>query len=762
MPRNAVVAHAIGPKSYPNAWCKKNVNEVFTFCYKSFLDPACETGRYTFGWSFERIGMLFRRIVRRWMWCAASFLPAFAFAASPAADRAAQRDAFRSALAAAAKPANADSRQWATLLRESHYPLYPYVELAALRAKLSTHTSAEIEAFLKRWPDTLAASDLRKAWLRELARRGDWTSFQTFYVNGNNDLDLQCDAMQARLARSEPVKGAFASDVQALWTGERDLPDACDPVIAAARAQGALTDADVWARIERSAEAGKAGAAGAAASLLAGANAADAQRIATTLRDPATQLAQAKNWTDTPRARDAVAWGLARYARRASAAAETLWADLQPRFRWDEAQKNRVLHAIALYRATSYSPDALARLKALPDAADDDATREWHVRVALAAGDFPETLAALDRLTDVQKADARWRYLRARVLGKLDRDAEAKPILADVAREANFHGFLAADWIDQPYAICADTLAGDARTESKLTQQSDLERAFEFRELGMLHDARREWNFAMGKLDGNERRLAADYAFRKGWYDRAVFAFSADPQTQRLYEQRFPLGMIDSVRKQSRDAGIDPAWAYGILRAESAWMTDARSSANAYGLMQLLPAVAKKVAKSLHLHFGNASDLFDPEFNIRLGTHYLAQMADAYQGSPWLASAAYNAGQAPVGRWLDARAALDPDFFIETIPYKETRDYVARVLAFSVIYDWRMNGKALSLSSRMPKIGQAYKAPDANTPRKAIACPKQPVETPEPPPPEEDAATPPAAVDTDSTTPATATDPNRH
>jgi len=696
--------------------------------------------------------MGFCRIARRWTWCVASFLPAVALAAAPAADRASQREAFRSALAAATKPANAESRHWAQLLRESHYPLYPYVELAALRAKLATHTNAEIDAFLKRWPDTLAASDLRKAWLRELARRGDWTSFQTFHLPADSELDLQCNALQARLSqpgfdKNPSDKNVFAKDAQALWTDARDLPSACDVVIAAARTQGALTDKDVWARIERSAEAGKVGAASAAASLLSGASAADAQRIAAALRDPAAQLAQAKSWTDTSRARDAVAWGLARYARRDSAAAETLWADLQPRFRWDDAQKNRVLHAIALYRATSYSPDALARLKALPDAADDDATREWRVRIALAGGDFPETLAALDRLTDVQKADARWRYLRARVLGKLGRDAEAKPILESVAREANFHGFLAADWLDQPYAICSDMLAGDANVEAKLAQQSDLERAFEFRELGMLHDARREWNFAMTKLDGNERRLAADYAYRKGWYDRAVFAFSADPQTQRLYEQRFPLGMVDALRKQSRDAGIDPAWAYGILRAESAWMTDARSSANAYGLMQLLPGVGKKLAKTLHLRFGSASDLFDPEFNVQLGTHYLAQMADAYQGSPWLASAAYNAGQAPVGRWLDARAAFDPDFFIETIPYKETREYVARVMAFSVIYDWRLNGKALSLSSRMPKVGQPYQVPDANTPRKAIACPKQAVETPETTPPKDegDDATPAAS-----------------
>ena len=305
---------------------------------------------------------------------------------------------------------------------------------------------------------------------------------------------------------------------------------------------------------------------------------------------------------------------------------------------------------------------------------------------------------------------------------KLDRPAEAAPLFADVAREANFHGFLAADWSDQPYTICPRTLAGDAKAEAALARQIDLQRAFEFRELGLLPEARREWDFAMDKLDAAQRRLAADLAYRRGWYDRAVFAYSADPDTQRLYEQRFPLGMEAHVKREARGVGIDPAWAYAIIRAESAWMTDAHSGADAWGLMQLLPGVAKQMAKAEGLPYANARDLFDPDLNVQLGTRFLGRMADKYDGSPWLASAAYNAGAAPVGRWLDARATLDPDFFIETIPYKETRDYVARVLAFSVIYDWRMNGKVLALSTRMPQVGQAYQAPTAQTPRKGVVC----------------------------------------
>ncbi len=164
--------------------------------------------------------------------------------------------------------------------------------------------------------------------------------------------------------------------------------------------------------------------------------------------------------------RDAIAYGLARYARRDSSSARNAVGEARlDIFKWDDAQKNRVLNALAVYRSTSYSPDALARLKALPTDAEDDTSREWHVRTALAIGDFKETLAALDDLSPPQQADSRWRYLRARVLTKLDRKSDAAPIFADVAREASFHGFLAADWIDEPYAICPRTLATDPAVE---------------------------------------------------------------------------------------------------------------------------------------------------------------------------------------------------------------------------------------------------------------------------------------------------------
>ncbi|NEL41894.1 MAG: lytic transglycosylase domain-containing protein, partial [Xanthomonas perforans] len=95
-----------------------------------------------------------------------------------------------------------------------------------------------------------------------------------------------------------------------------------------------------------------------------------------------------------------------------------------------------------------------------------------------------------------------------------------------------------------------------------------------------------------------------------------------------------------------------------------------------------------------------ATSLYEPDTNIAIGTAYLRQLLNTY-GLPYLTIAAYNAGPGPTGRWQSQRPNFEPDFWIETISYKETREYVARVLAFSVIYDWRLNGDMLPLSDRL-------------------------------------------------------------
>jgi soluble lytic murein transglycosylase len=118
------------------------------------------------------------------------------------------------------------------------------------------------------------------------------------------------------------------------------------------------------------------------------------------------------------------------------------------------------------------------------------------------------------------------------------------------------------------------------------------------------------------------------------------------------------------------------------------------------GLMQLMPATARQTAKKIGVTY-NYWDLIKPEHNIRLGSSYLEELLDQFEGNPILATAAYNAGPHRVKQWLSGHAATTPyDIWIETIPFQETRGYVQNVLSFSVIYNYRLGNQ----SPMLPKF----------------------------------------------------------
>lgn len=637
-------------------------------------------------------------------------------ASAVAAPTDAQRAAFRQAYAIAQQQGGDAWRAQAQELRD--YVLYPYLEAAALEHDLAALDLAHVQAYLSRHPGLIPADDLRRAFLGELARRQDWAGFLTLYRDGLGDA-LTCDALQARMAQGQPLE--FDRDLAALWQ-KPSLPNACDPVLAAAHDAGLLTPTRLWARIDRAVAAGADGTVAVLANWLPGRDAETARRLALALRDPAAAAEQASRWPDTPHHRQAAALALQRLARSDANQADKAWLTLRKHFHFSDEQHNDVLNALALFHATDFDEHALQRLAELPAAAQTDATREWRVRVALAKQDWRAVLRAIDALSPAQQRDGEWRYFRARALAELGKPAQAQQLYTALASEPTYFGFLAADRSDAPYALCPWTLNDDDARARMLRADPGIQRAFELFAVDLPRDARREWARALHGSDEATRRQAALLAYRRGWYDRAVFTFSSG-DALRLYEQRFPLASQDGVVPQAQQAGIDPSWAYAIARAESAWMSDAHSGADARGLMQLVPATGAQVARSYGLPWSGADSLYDPVVNVQLGTRYLAQMAQRYNGAPWLASAAYNAGPIKVDQWLAARGTLPPDVFTATIPYKETREYVARVMAFSVIYDWRLSGSAVPLNQRLTPIGTTYLPPVAGTVRKAVSCP---------------------------------------
>lgn len=627
----------------------------------------------------------------------------------------AQRAAFKQAYAAASQGGDA----WQPLAEGlKGYPLYPYLQAASLEHDLQLIDRPTVEAYLRQYPGLIPANDLRRDFLQELARRQDWTDFVAMYQPDLGDA-LSCYALQAQLAGG--AKLDFNRDLATLWAAPA-LPSACDPVLQAAYDQGLLTPERIWSRMDAAVEAGKAGTVSGMAKWLPPEDAQAAKNLALALNDPSAAATAAKQWPDTPRARQAATLALVRLARRQSGTADTAWQTLQGRFHFAPEQRDRILNALAVFHATDFDADALARLVNLPSSAQTSASREWRVRVALAEKNWQAVLDAVAAMPPIQQQEDEWQYFRARALSELGRSDEAQRVYANVAEQSSYFGYLAADHQVAPYALCSTQPAADTQAQQAVLAIPGIRRAFELFAVGMLKQARREWNLALANADAQMIRQAVILANERGWYDRAVFAFN-NGAALRYYPLRFPLASQDGLVPQAQQAGIDPSWAYGILRVESAWMSDAQSGADARGLMQLVPSTAADVARRNGLAWSGGNSLYDPAINIELGTRYLAQMADRFSGSLWLASAAYNAGAARVEQWVEARSKLPPDIFVATMPFKETREYVARVMYYSVIYDWRLHGTAAPISTRMTPIGQLYSRTDPPNERKELVCP---------------------------------------
>lgn len=595
----------------------------------------------------------------------------------------------------------------------AEHPLRPWLEYARLRRGLDAGSAAAVDDYLARYGDIVPGQMLRDAWLRQLAGRSAWNDFLRHYRD-SNDTTLACAHLRARAAR-DGVDEAWLQEAQALWLSPRSMPDMCDPAFETLEARGRITPELRWQRITLAAEAGEDGLARFVARALPADQSARAEDYLAFLESPHDR---ATGWPSDERSRRFASLGLQRLARNDPDQAEQRLARLAPALGMGEADTGPVQAQIALWTVASYGPDSTRRLAAVPASAYDDRLHEWRVREAIARGDDAAALAAIGQLPTSMRTDARWRYFEARLLERSGDADGARTLYADAAGQANFHGFLAADRIDAPYALCPLEVPRDTRLRREVAANPALVRALELYRLDRPGWANREWRDAISGMDGTERLEAVRLARAIGWHDR-IFSLAGDnPDELRYYRLRFPLSYPNTVREQAETHRLDPALVAAVTRAESAWMPAARSPADARGLMQVLPTTAAGVARRHGIDYTGPDSLYRPGTNIRLGTAYMREMLDRHGGRPYFAIAAYNAGPAPVGRWRGQRPDFDPDLWIETITYRETREYVARVMAFSVIYDWRLGNDAVPVSDRL--LGRDV----ATTQRRGFACPQ--------------------------------------
>jgi soluble lytic murein transglycosylase len=147
----------------------------------------------------------------------------------------------------------------------------------------------------------------------------------------------------------------------------------------------------------------------------------------------------------------------------------------------------------------------------------------------------------------------------------------------------------------------------------------------------------------------------------------------------------FPLDYWSLIRKYADQHRLDPYLVAALVAQESTFTPEIRSSANAYGLMQIVPATGRQLARTLGIRRFNTAMLSQPETNVRMGTKYFKDMVDQFGGA-YFALAGYNAGPHRVAQWLKESPGLPQDEFIDNIPFPETQNYVKRILGTAEDY----------------------------------------------------------------------------
>lgn len=597
----------------------------------------------------------------------------------------AAREAFR----------NGETVRLARLLGDLEgHELRPWAEYYLLRLKLDEENSGSVREFLARMEGSYPAEKLRGDWLRFLGKRGEWAAFREEYPRlVQPDPEVTCYALRARIENQDRTA---LDEARPLWFSVIDLPESCLPLMERLMAEGRLGEDEVWARLRRLFEARKMTQAKAIFRYLPARQMPAAKSLEAIIDRPARYLAKLpENATASRTGRELVLFAVQRMARQDPAAAATLWRDLEAGF--TDGERAYAWGQLAWQAATRHLPEALAWYESAGALSEEQVA--WKVRAALRMHDWATVKRTIEQMPHEMAAQPDWIYWLGRSLTAHGRTEEAKSLFQRIAGQPSFYGNLADEELGRVIAVPARAAPATTEELMQAAENPGLRRALTFIRLDMRIDGVREWNWTIRNMTDRQLLAAAELARRHDLYDRAIN--TADrTRTEHDFGLRYLAPFRESVEPKARNLALDGGWVYGLMRQESRFIGAARSTVGAQGLMQVMPATAKWVAKKVGLSGYRPGRIADMDTNVTLGTHYMKMVLDSLDNHPVLASAAYNAGPGRARRWR-AEHPIEGAIYAETIPFSETRDYVKKVMSNAVYYAALFEERPQSLKSRL-------------------------------------------------------------
>ncbi len=580
--------------------------------------------------------------------------------------------------------------------------LEPYLAYWRLQLALaddesdSARVNEQVSAFLKPRPTALVADLLRRDWLLRLGKHGEWPAFEAEFPAWilRDDPRVFCLAGKARVLRG----AAAGDDALGALNQVRDLDENCEALLVTLLNAGVYGPGELRQRLRLAIEQNSATTIGIVAGLLGY----EPPEIYAATMKPERALAQDPDATLTVIA-------LGRLARsKPDVAAQQLEA-ASPRL--SAGERDFLWSQVAAAAMRRLDPGAREwTLRALNADAGDE-TWEALTRAALRDQDWPLLIATTDRMSAANRREPAWVYWRARALRAMGLTGQSEVQFRSIAEEFDFYGQLAAEELGELTRLPARSSPATPSELAVPAANPGLARALRFYELGLRSDGNKEWNYQLRGMSDRQLLAAATWACQQSVLDRCV-----NTAIRTRHEHDFSLRFVAPFRAQLASAAaerdLDPAWVYGLIRQESRFIMDASSGAGAKGLMQIMPATGRWIARKLGVAKFHPDQLNELPLNLRFGTFYLSKVLADLDGSPVLASAGYNAGPNRARKW---RATLpgrvEGAIFAEIIPFNETRNYVKKVLSNTAYYAAQFSGQPQSLRKWLGNIEPAVDAP---------------------------------------------------
>ena len=541
-------------------------------------------------------------------------------------------------------------------------------------------------SYLNQQPhDSAMAEKVRNQWLKSLGKRGQWERFNAEYAKldkNGAEQENQCFAQLSGAQKNPQL-------AQDLIKEHGKLPLGCNAMLQNAAASGAVNQKQVWERVR---------------GLLSNNQATDARNLANAIGQPLPASLGTYSGSGTA-AQESLLYSVTNANARKSNDIGNRIAAISGSLTAEQA--GFAYGAAGETHAKSQNFGVALQLFNQADKAQLDTEQwEWYVRSALRFSRWQDVNNIIAAMPSSMQNKEDWQYWRGRALAATGQQGQAQGLYQKASKSGrNFYALMATEALGGKVNTQSNVKRASEAEQLRAAQDGKIARAMTlFQSSVSANDrtmrgvAQQQWRYAVRDLNEPSLLAAAAMAQKQGFNEMAIYA--ADRTNNLIdYNIRYMSPYRDITSRYAAQVGIDPAWAYGLIRQESRFMIGARSHVGASGLMQLMPATAREVERKI----GSSSvGLDDIEHNIKLGTWYLADVRNS-SGSETMATAGYNAGPGRARQWR-ANTPLEGAIYAETIPFNETRDYVKKVMANATYYASLFNEPKQSLTQRIGTV----------------------------------------------------------